>query len=241
MKKIFLAIAVLVAASLACSLLSPTVNPTADPNVQPPVQIQPTSQVQIQPTVQVQPQSGVLFSDDFSDTSSGWDQVDEASKVTDYANGGYRMWLTDTQYDIWANPYKNFSGYVSVEVDATLVAGPENNDFGIQCNYQDVDNFYFGLISSDGYAVIGKVEAGSSTYLSADQMQPVAGINSGSTPNRIRFDCNNGELTLYANGNQVAYVAYDSSFTGGDVGLQVGTFDQGGVDMLFDNFVVTQK
>jgi hypothetical protein len=246
MKRVIFAICVLVAASLACSLLSPTVSPTSNP----PVQIQPTSnQAQptayvqptafVQPTVQVPPQSNVLFQDDFSSTSSGWDQVDQSEKVTDYVNGGYRMWLTTVNYDIWANPNNNtFSGPVSVEVDATLIAGPENNDFGIQCHYQDVSNFYVGLISSDGYAVIGKVQDGTSTYLSSDKMTSVSGINSGNSTNHIKFVCNNGDLTLYANGNQVAYV-YDTTFSGGLVGLQVGTFDVGGVDMLFKNFVVT--
>jgi hypothetical protein len=33
---------------------------------------------------------------------------------------------------------------------------------------------------------------------------------------------------------------YDNSFTGGDVGLMVRTFDEGGVDMLFDNFLVRE-
>jgi len=240
MKKTLLVIGVLVAASLACSLLSPTISPTSNP----PVQIQPTTnQVQptvfVQPTVQVQTQGNVLFSDDFSSSNSGWDQVNESEKITDYANGGYRMWLTTAQYDIWANPNnETFPGPVAVEVDATLMAGPENNDFGIQCDYQDVDNFYFGLVSSDGYAVIGKVQDGESTYLSSEQMQSVSGINAGNSTNNLRFVCNNGDLTLYANGSQVAYV-YDTTFSSGKVGLQVGTFDEGGVDMLFDNFIVT--
>jgi len=236
MKKIILVIAVLAAATLACNLLS-SVIPSA--TFEPPIQIQPT--VQEQPTLPVQPVNNVLFSDDFSDPNSGWDQVNEDYKITDYTNGGYRLWLSKTQYDVWANPYQDFSGYVSIEVDATKAAGPDNNDFGIQCNYQDTDNFYFGLISSDGYAVIGKVLAGDTSYLSSDQMQPADGINTGSATNHLQFVCNNGELTLFANGWQVAYVANDSSFTSGDVGLQVGTFEEGGVDMLFDNFVVTSE
>ena len=226
MKKMFLIIGVLVAATLACNLLSPT-TPTSNNN----------SSVDIQPTSQVQ--SNILFSDDFSSSSSGWDQVNEDWKVTDYVNGGYRMWLTETQYDIWANPSEYFSGPVSIEVDVTKVAGPDDNDFGIICNYQDVDNFYVGLVSNDGYAAIMKRQDGSSSYISADQMLSVNGLNSGSTNNHIRFDCINGNLTLYANGNQVAS-AFDNSFSDGDVGLQIGTFDTGGVDFLFDNFVVRQ-
>lgn len=226
MKKALFVIGVLVAATMACSLLSPTVTSTSNP----PVQIQPT-------TAQVQ--SNILFSDDFSSSGSGWDQVNEDFKITDYANGSYRMWLSETQYDIWANPYMNFSGPVSVEVDVQKVAGPDDNDFGIICNYQDIDNFYVGLVSNDGYAAIMKRQDGTSEYISSDQMVTVGGLNSGSTNNHLRFDCINGDLTLYANGNQVAYV-YDSSFSGGDVGLQVGTFDEGGVDFLFDNFVVRE-
>jgi len=225
MKKALLVIGVLVAATMACSLLSPTVDPTSTP----PVKNQPTIQVQ----------SNNLFTDDFSSSSSGWDQVNEDFKITDYANGSYRMWLSETQYDIWANPSEYFSGPVSVEVDVKKVAGPEDNDFGIICNYQDIDNFYVGLVSSDGYAVIMKRQDGDSSYISAEQMVSVDGINSGSANNHLRFDCNNGDLTLYANGNQVAYV-YDNSFSGGDVGLQIGTFDEGGVDFLFDNFVVRE-
>jgi uncharacterized protein YxeA len=219
MKKILIVVIALVAASLACSQVSPT--------QEPPIQVQPTVKVQ----------SDVLFSDDFSNSSSGWDQVNEDYKITDYSNGGYRMWLDNTQYDVWANPAKSFSGPVRIEVDATKIAGPDNNDFGIICNYQDIDNFYFGLVASDGYAVIGKVQDATSTYLSSEQMVSVDGVNPGSTLNHLRFDCINGDLTLYANGSQVANV-YDSTFSSGDVGLQVGTFDESGVDILFDNFVV---
>ena len=224
MKKAILIIGVVVAATMACSL-----SPTVDPTDSPPGQVQPTIPVQ----------SNILFSDDFSNTSSGWDQVNEDFKATDYANGGYRMWLSETQYDIWANPSQYFSGPVNVEVDVRKVAGPEDNDFGIICNYQDIDNFYVGLVSNDGYAVIMKRQNGTTEYISSDEMIPVDGINSGSANNHIRFECNNGDLTLYANGTQVAYV-YDNSFTSGDVGLQVGTFDEGGVDFLFDNFIVTK-
>ncbi len=224
MKKAILIIGVVVAATMACSL-----SPTVDPTDSPPGQVQPTIPVQ----------SNILFSDDFSNTSSGWDQVNEDFKTTDYANGGYRMWLSETQYDIWANPSQYFSGPVNVEVDVRKVAGPEDNDFGIICNYQDIDNFYVGLVSNDGYAVIMKRQNGTTEYISSDEMIPVDGINSGSANNHIRFECNNGDLTLYANGTQVAYV-YDNSFTSGDVGLQVGTFDEGGVDFLFDNFIVTK-
>lgn len=216
MKKALLAMVMLAAASLACNLLSPTVT-----------NAQPTTQ------------SNVLFADDFSSSSSGWAEVNEAEKFAGYTDGGYRMWLNTAQYDIWSYPGKSFDGPVSVEVDATKTAGPDNNDFGVLCDFTDSDNFYFGLISSDGYALIGKKQGGTTTSLSAEQMVPVDGILAGTMTNHIKFVCNNGLLSLYVNSNLVASTS-DSSFSSGDVGLRVGTYDEVGVDMLFDNFVVTK-
>jgi hypothetical protein len=218
MKRVLLSIAMVAAASLACSLLSPTVAST---------NAQPTTQ------------SNILFADDFSSSSSGWAEVDEAAKFAGYTNGGYRMWLNTAQYDIWAYPGKSFDGPVSIEVDATKTAGPDNNDFGVICDFQDSENFYFGLISSDGYALIGKKQGGTTTPLSAEQMVPVDGILAGNMTNHIKFVCNNGDLSLYANSNLVASTT-DTTFSSGDVGLRVGTYDEIGVDMLFDNFVVTK-
>jgi hypothetical protein len=181
--------------------------------------------------------SNVLFFDDFSKTSSGWDRRNDTDVVTDYANGGYRIYLDKENYDVWANPSKSFPGDVQVEVDATKTAGPEDNDFGVICRYQDTSNFYFFIISSDGYAAIGMYKDGSQQLISGEQMEQAEGINSGATTNHIRADCVGSDLKLYANGNLVAS-ATDSSFTSGDVGLLAGTFGTVGTDILFDNFYV---
>ena len=219
MKKYYFAIIVLITASISCSLFSAEV-PAADD----PAQSQGA-------------QTSILFADDFSDSTSGWDVYVTDNKVSDYYDGSYRIFTTETQFDVWANPSLDFSEPVRIEVDATKIGGPDDNDFGIICDYQDIENFHVGLISSDGYAVIAKLQDQAWEYLSSDGMEAVGDINQGSATNHIRFDCNQGNLTLYVNGNQIAS-AFDNTFIGGDVGLQVGTFDTGGVDILFDNFVV---
>jgi len=180
--------------------------------------------------------SNVLFFDDFSNSNSGWDQVHDTN-VTDYSNGGYRIYVDETNYDIWANPSKSFPGDVQIEVDATKTGGPDDNDFGVICRYQDTNNFYFLLISSDGYAAIGKYENGSQQLVSSDEMEQANGITPGAATNHLRAECIGSNLTLYANGNVVA-TAVDSSFSSGDVGLMAGTFSEAGTDILFDNFYV---
>ena len=183
------------------------------------------------------PGSGILFSDDFSNPNSGWDQVNTAEGITDYADGVYRIFVNTDNTDIWANPGKNFTDAV-IEVSATKVGGPDDNDFGVICRYQNVENFYFFVLSSDGYYGIGIVQGGEQRVLGEKgQLLPSDAINQGNTTNVIRADCVGDTLTLYANGTQLTSVQ-DSTFASGDVGLMAGTYNEVGTDIHFDNFVV---
>jgi len=178
----------------------------------------------------------VLFQDDFSDSSSGWDQVEVTEGITDYENGYYRIFVNTEETDIWANPGLHFTDVV-VEVDATKVAGPDDNDFGIICRYQDIENFYFFIISSDGYYGVGKVVDGEQELIDTDQMYPDDAIKQGNTTNHIKADCVSSHLVLHANGTKITDVE-DTTFSSGDIGLIAGTFAEAGADIHFDNFVV---
>lgn len=178
----------------------------------------------------------VLFRDDFSDPSSGWDRVNGEEGITDYQDGRYRILVNTANTDVWANPGLEF-GDVIVEVNATKAGGPDDNDFGVICRYQDLNNFYFFLISSDGYYGIGRVVAGEQTLIGDNQLYPDDAIRQGEATNHIRADCIGSSLTLHVNGVELAEVQ-DDTLTSGDVGLLAGTFDQPGTDILFDNFLV---
>ena len=183
--------------------------------------------------------SKVLFSDDFSDTGSGWDRVDQADFYTDYYENAYRIIVNSDMSDSWANPDDNVFGDVIVEVDATKNAGPDDNDFGLICRYQGAEQFYYGVISSDGYFGITKVTSSSSDLIGRDSLEFSDAINQGLATNHIRFDCTGNVLTLYVNGQQVDQQT-DSDYSTGNVGLIAGTYDTAGTDILFDNFFVYQ-
>lgn len=183
--------------------------------------------------------SGALFSDDFSDSGSGWDQVQADEGVTDYENGAYRIFVDQAQHDYWANPGQSF-GDVRVEVDATKIGGPDDNDFGVICRSSNNDqDFYAFQISSDGYYAIVKFYEGGFDTLGSDGMLQSDAINLGSATNHIRADCVGDTLTLYVNGTQVHSVT-DSEYGHGDVGLLAGTFEEAGTDIAFDDFVVRE-
>ena len=178
----------------------------------------------------------ILFQDDFSDPYSGWDHANVPEGITDYENGYYRIYVNTTETDVWSNPGLHFTDVV-VEVDAAKAGGPDNNDFGVICRYQDVRNFYFFIISSDGYYGIGKVVDGEQILIGADQMYPHDVIQKGNATNHIKVDCVGSHLVLYANGAKLVEVE-DSMFSSGDVGLIAGTFAETGTDIHFDNFII---
>lgn len=212
---ILLASLALAVAALACSLPS-----LGDPDATPAPELP----------------SNVLFQDDFSDPSSGWDSVSAPEGITDYVDGVYRIFVNTVNTDVWSNPGLEF-GDVRVEVDATKVGGDDNNDFGVICRYQDAENFYFFVISSDGYYGIGKVVAGQQVLIGTESMPPSELIRKGSATNRLRADCIGSKLSLYVN-DELLDEYEDADFPTGDVGLLAGSIDAPGTDINFDNFLV---
>ena len=209
----------------------------SEPTTSTPVAILDTTQVTPSPA-----SLQIIFSDDFSDTSSGWDRNDWDDGLTDYGNGVYRISVKKSSHDIWANPGKQFFGNVRVEADAIKVSGDNDNNFGLICRYSgvsDAPNFYVFNISSDGFAVIGKVTKGKTEYISSESMEPSDAVKQGNESNHLRADCIGDTLTLYINNQKVA-TATDASFTSGDIGLMAGTFDIPSAEIHFDNFVVSK-
>jgi hypothetical protein len=177
-----------------------------------------------------------LYSDDFSDPSSGWNRVTAERGQSDYADGVYRIFVDEPNVDIWSLAGQKF-GNVSVEVDAYKVGGQRDNRFGLICRAISPDSFYAFIVSSDGYYGIGKIKGQEYRLIGMDALQPSDAIHQGSALNSLRADCNGDTLTLYANGVKLAEVK-DSEFAFGDVGLIAGTYDTAGTDIRFDNFSV---
>jgi len=182
----------------------------------------------------------VLFQDDFSDPSSGWDRVSDEDGVTDYDEGSYRILVNTTNTDLWSNPDLDFDFTdTSIFVDATVSGGDEDNDFGLICRYQDDQNFYFFVISSDGYYGIGKVSDNVQQLVGMESMPPSEVIRQGKLTNQLQADCIGNTLRLYVNDTLLAETQ-DTDFTSGNVGLMAGSFANPGTDVHFDNFVVRE-
>ena len=195
-------------------------------------------------SIPIQPDEGggntlgaVLYSDDFSDSSSGWDIRSDESGSTDYVNGQYFIQINEEQLDVFSNPGSFFAEGIRIEVEAIKIGGDDDNDFGIICRYRDPQNYYYFVISSDGFFAAYRVINGETSFIGEDGWDSSSAINLGAASNTIRVDCVGSTFRLYANGTLLREVQ-DATFIDGDVGLIAGTFDVPGTTIAFDNFVV---
>jgi hypothetical protein len=178
----------------------------------------------------------VLFQDDFSSPSSGWDRYQGSTYISDYTNSSYRIAVLQENYEAWALAGLNFSDAI-IEVSATSVKGPEDNAYGVICRYQNPDNYYFFLISSDGYSGIGVVYQGQRELLTGESMLPSEAILTGPLTNLIEVQCVDNTLSISVNGIEISEVKSDL-LKSGDVGLITGTYDLQKTEIIFDNFSV---
>jgi len=191
--------------------------------------------VAAQPSIVSANPGDVLYQETFTDNTSGWDRVLNDGGIMDYDSGGFRILVRQPKMNFWSTPGGTY-GDVRVEVDVTRLAGPAENRVGLMCRYQN-GNYYFFIISTDGFYAIGKFTGGAAVLLGIDAMQPTDFITDN--VNHLRADCVGNTLTLYVNFNQLA-VVQDADFATGGVGVLAGSFIEPGVDVLFQNFVVLQ-
>jgi len=112
----------------------------------------------------------------------------------------------------------------------------------VMCRYNETEagshSFYYLVIAGDTYAAIIKVVDDEQIEVSARDVQ-FDEINGGNATNHITASCIGSNLILSANGSQL-FAVTDDSLTSGDVGLIATTYEEGGIDVKFDNFVVTE-
>lgn len=177
----------------------------------------------------------VIFQDDFSQIDTNWNLEPGDSVERNISNGEFTLKIIDTQTDAWST-YPLELGDVSIEVDARKASGTDVNNYGVMCRYQDPDNFYFLQMGSDGtYAITRYLNGENSTLVDWTNSPDV---RKGDATNHIRVDCVGDILSLYANGTLLASVQ-DNNLASGKFALAAGTYDDGNVQINFDNLTVS--
>jgi len=182
------------------------------------------------------PFTNVLFKDNFTSTSTGWDVEHDADYTLEYKNGSYHFVVNAQNggQSVWhGDGYTN----VSVEVDATLNAGPQDGMVGVSCRYTNNVGGYTFEYARNGTYGIYRYDQGSPNVLDESTLDPNTISPSG--PTHIQGICDGSTLTLVLNGVALIQVD-DTTFTSGGAGLIVRTGDSGaaGIDVNFNQFVV---
>jgi hypothetical protein len=183
------------------------------------------------------PAPGAIYYDDFSDPESGWytQLSDDHSVLYDW--GGLRFRINRADFDMWSYPPQEYSDAI-IWVEAAKLEGTNDNAFGLLCRIQENGDYYAFLISSDGYAGIARRQSGVYRMLSGDTMVYIEAVSSPTGLYRLRAACEGSELSFFVNDLLVATASGEGLVTG-KVGVLAGTYSQAGVDVFFDNFIVT--
>jgi hypothetical protein len=177
-----------------------------------------------------------MFQDDFSSPWSGWASTPAPGSVTTFEDGVMRVAILGDTTSVISVPGLDF-GDVRIEADTLKLGGTDVNRIGLVCRYADPQNYYFFIVSTDGFYGLGKVTDGAASLLGMTEMQRSEVVQPQGGVNHLRADCIGESLTLYDNGRQLAQVS-DPDHASGDAGLFAGTSNEPALDVAFDNFVV---
>lgn len=176
------------------------------------------------------------------DAPGNWRTGNDADAVGEIHDGVYDLTVAADDVIIWTAAGEDFADGV-YQVEATQVAGPLNNGYGMLFRLDDEkDDFYLFKISGDGYVWIGRYRNGGEA-----EAEPLIGewwfespaIQQGlNKTNTLRVKAEGGNLIFFVNNQEVGRVT-DNAFNHGDIGLMVETLGLGGVQVQFDNFTVT--
>ncbi len=183
---------------------------------------------------------GIFLIDPFNDgVDCGWYQYedDALTGAASVANGKLEITTREPGQFWWSNPSLEPLDNVTISATTRKINGPDDNAFGLICRYQDPNNFYLFVISSDGYYAIGKVQSGINQiiYLTGGgEYQFSETIQQGVQENTLRATCEGDQLTLTVNGILLD-TAQDSTFSSGDIGVGLTAFEEGTAVVEFDN------
>lgn len=182
--------------------------------------------------------TNVLFAESFDDTARQMESYSETTGSAGVTGGEFQLQVLEPNYMQWALVNQTFSD-TEIEFQARKAAGPDDNLYGAICRYQDDLNFYYLVISSDGYYGIGSMIKGARSLIGSQQLLLSPAIQGGTEINRLKVVCAGSTLSLEVNGELLASVE-DASLATGQVGLLAGDFSTTGVDIRFDNLLVTR-
>jgi len=178
--------------------------------------------------------TSLRLADDFSNPASGWDSADTADYAVGYLNGEYRIWIKTANFGAWSYwPWITATDFV-LEADVRILgtgAGAAALLFG---RTPSGNEYYIFEVTRDGRYALYRNVSGSWFPLVAWTASPA--VNTGETSNHLMVVQRAGQVSLYANGQELRTLALNPA-PSGRLGLYAEGW-QANLDARFDNFRV---
>lgn len=205
---------------------------------------------------------GVLYATSFDNTPDDeWEQA-EGRLSAQIENGVVRLDVGEVSGSLFT-PLRWHITDFDFTVEAKAVEGPLNNGFGVIFRLADLDNYYYLLISSDGYYQLTRVVNDTARDLSQWILSDAIHQGLGE-PNRIRVVGEGDQFRFYVNDQplpmcipndpaarstynditgeciegQMLETVTDAAIPNGRLGVMAITLDDPDVVVEFDNVVV---
>lgn len=179
----------------------------------------------------------MLFEDSEFTNSCSAESTSDVERLVE--NGAFTMHIKTPKYEGWTECTKVEFSDVIVEVDATQLAGPDNNMYGVLFRYGlDDDEFYVFAITGKGFYTLAIDGAQHTETEFIVDLTESSAINKGQQTNRLKVVAVGGNIEYYVN-DQLLGEAQDDRLTSGTVGFFVGSIDEGGVSVSFDNLKIS--
>jgi len=185
---------------------------------------------------------GALLDDDFSNSDSGWGTGTDSASSVEYLNESLNMFVNKDFWFVWSTPDNEDYENIHIEVTAKNDSTDSTGAFGILCNMQVTDTYYYFAVTGAGEYAIGRDTLTDDVLLTnGGSWGESSAITAGAASYRIGADCgSDGTLTLYVDGQQVDSVN-DTTYLLGYVGLFAWSGEEvDGTNVSFDDFVMTK-
>jgi hypothetical protein len=176
----------------------------------------------------------LVYDDDFSDPSSGWDDAFDRYTTKQYGNNKYYVEITTSNLVAWGLANRKVADF-RIQVDAAPEEGPNNNGYGILFRFQDRDNFYRFDISGDGFFLLSKFHNGE--WVTLVPWTATSAVNVGHNTNRLAVEAVGSQIRVYANDDLLAEVE-DDTLDEGNFGFFASTFSEPNLTVSFDDIIL---
>jgi pSer/pThr/pTyr-binding forkhead associated (FHA) protein len=176
----------------------------------------------------------LVYEDDFSNPSSGWDDAFDRYTTKQYGNNKYYVEITTSNLVAWGLANRKVADF-RIQVHAAQEEGPNNNGYGILFRFQDRDNFYRFDISGDGFFLLSKFYNGE--WVTLVPWTASSAINVGQATNLLTVEAVGSQIRVYTNDTLLAEVD-DDTLTEGNFGFFASTFSEPNLTVSFDDILM---